>query len=993
MRSALQPPSPRCITGWECSGWEPPSPRCITGREWFRRTVAPTVVSRACFCEVRVPCCITGLLAPPFPAAKSDTRGAENTIHWAGKAFCPSVLWSIASPPTPMCPRPEAVARSCYPARPLSITSPPPTLNPHLTKMCLFGSLDVRVQEDRAGGAALSCRPRNQHKIRAWVGLVRCSHFGSSISLCVSAMRRGQTEEGQAAKRVRRSASDDAPTASWGRLPIAPTASSKDPLNEQYIVKHKCVLGGGADGGVVRGQVKRGELAGHWHALKYISREAYDKKDSEKQVLMLLQSEPHRNIVALLDSFAPVPNIRAQWVLAFPEADMDCRVFLCRHKALSQAMATAMAEQVLQGVVHLHRHRVIHRDLKPDNILVHLEPLRLAASQGEAASSCELCLKIADFSRARRVEAVVPRRKLVGKQAEPWVRTMMSTGVCTVNYCAPETLWESQDGPSDEVVAEYGFPVDIWSFGCVCFEFHTGEQFAPGSSHIEVAANLHLRMGAWPDHMIQEHVNDDVVLAASASSVGVCPLLETDPWLRHALRWIASERMTANQLCRARGGADDTLVAASQGVTQQPPIVSPRPLCRKIQTMQCRCSGNCAHPRHRRGQSCPSNTVCAGTKFCEHCKCSISACTRPKHRSPYCYGHSRMLADMPWPLRATKQMGGEVACAALPVDVTDFVAHAAKVKTDLASVITLALIKEPAATAAFMESAQEIMATGTAEAVVGALMAMLSSVEQKASELEVLGAQGVARVTGLASTCREYFRIIAADKKSSPRHRGHRDHKLQGSPAPSQGVEPGIVLGKTRRGYSPTGNTLHVEKFLAACRSQQMAWEQVWHERDIAKVTDMVLAVTEQLHARARVFPKRQGYVRKFIDRKLVLLVLAAGSVDPAGWKHVEASKFLSFLPDQNEHTAGVPLDWSAADLSDFFFGREDWALFVSMWACFWGEVEEKYPDDLDQVDSFLVGDHFALAAAAAQERQGHNSTPCMVIDGLMKQPAPQDPR
>ena len=146
---------------------------------------------------------------------------------------------------------------------------------------------------------------------------------------------------------------------------------------------------------MVRGQVRRGPDSGAWRALKYLSRDAYHQS-RERDTLIHLQTTPHPNIVRLISTFDPFPS-RPQWVLAFPEADMDCQAFLARRRrVMTPKMADRMASQILTGSQHLHDIcSIVHRDLKPANILVFLEPAAeectTSASLGSFAMS--VCLK------------------------------------------------------------------------------------------------------------------------------------------------------------------------------------------------------------------------------------------------------------------------------------------------------------------------------------------------------------------------------------------------------------------------------------------------------------------------------------------------------------------------------------------------------------------------------------------------------------------------
>jgi hypothetical protein len=149
------------------------------------------------------------------------------------------------------------------------------------------------------------------------------------------------------------------------------------------------------------------------------------------------------------------------------------------------------------------------------------------------------------------------------------------------------------------------------------------------------------------------------------------------------------------------------------------------------------------------------------------------------------------------------------------------------------------------------------------------------------------------------------------------------------------------------------------------------------------------------MHDEAKIFPSKVGYVRKFIDRKLFLLVLAAGSVHPDGWQSTAASALNSMLPDQHDFTSGFPDGWTAAEMSNLLFGRDDWAMFASMWACLWHDVQEKHAAKLEHIEGFLVGGMsscFAKRARALAIQLGHNVAPRMIIDDLVRSPNTSSP-
>ena len=99
---------------------------------------------------------------------------------------------------------------------------------------------------------------------------------------------------------------------------------------------------------------------------------------------------------------------------------------------------------MLRGLAYCHARRVLHRDLKPQNLLIN--------ERGE--------LKLADFGLARAKS--VPSKTF-------------STEVVTLWYRPPDVLLGS---------TEYSTPIDMWGVGCIFYEMVAGKAAFPGS-HIE----------------------------------------------------------------------------------------------------------------------------------------------------------------------------------------------------------------------------------------------------------------------------------------------------------------------------------------------------------------------------------------------------------------------------------------------------------------------------------------------------------------------------
>eukprot|EP00986_Skeletonema_menzelii_P006223 scaffold2344_cov149-Skeletonema_menzelii.AAC.8 len=100
---------------------------------------------------------------------------------------------------------------------------------------------------------------------------------------------------------------------------------------------------------------------------------------------------------------------------------------------------------LLMGVAYCHHHRVLHRDLKPPNLLINRE--------GQ--------LKLADFGLARAFG--IPVRSYTHEVVTLW-------------YRAPDVLMGSR---------RYSTPVDIWSCGCIFAEMANGRPLIAGTSEAD----------------------------------------------------------------------------------------------------------------------------------------------------------------------------------------------------------------------------------------------------------------------------------------------------------------------------------------------------------------------------------------------------------------------------------------------------------------------------------------------------------------------------
>ncbi len=631
-----------------------------------------------------------------------------------------------------------------------------------------------------------------------------------------------------------------------------------DPLYTQYVVQ-KVVLGHGADGGVVRGVDKETD---QWHALKFLSRDAYAPQREVDTWRML----KHPNIVSLLRVFA-LAGTRPHWVLAMPEADFTLHEYIRR--SLGQARATEdvvrdLAGQLLAGIACVHEHGLVHRDIKPTNIMLSVVPP--ATSQGG------MRLMLGDFSRARQAP---PRRRLrtstkTSKPPSLPTECPMSTRVCTPAYCAPEALFPEDAGShllDHDGVATYGQAVDIWSFGAVVFEMLEFECFAPGHTSMECLLALICRLGPLPfpiGPLPMGHTAGD-------SRLGVQPLRDCQlcAWaselLRRVLCWVGADRATALDLLshwHSDGGSIETRLG---GLTVPHRRVEAEASCQQGKRARlhpgdllatqdtslpvtttsdemCACSGHCYTPKHRWQGGCSSKTLLAGSSYCPSCGCDVKGCGRPRLRGPLCSFHKKLWDSCPAELRLTRAMR-HGAVHFIPCDIVDFSSRFADYMDDLAAILVIALLKEPSAIATWVSTGVPGSLSGRrsteeagklAEALVKSLATVVRSAHTSPAtrEMQQLHRQGVARFMGAATTCSS----LGVIEKVRPGCTAGSDAEV-------------VRLGLTEQEYRIVNDTSMAKRFLQACHGHAATWRSVVQETDmhvvVAKLHDIVRGVAQ----------------------------------------------------------------------------------------------------------------------------------------------------
>jgi serine/threonine protein kinase len=146
---------------------------------------------------------------------------------------------------------------------------------------------------------------------------------------------------------------------------------------------------------------------------------------------------------------------------------------LCSHIVLPESLAKGFMLQLLRGLAHLHELGIIHRDIKPQNLLL--------SSSGR--------LKICDMGLCRLSPDLVQ-----GRAAQPDDIHIWTLHVGTHYYRAPELLLGDRG---------YTKAIDIWATGCVLAELLCGEPLFPGLGDFELLSLISSLLGSpseqtWP---------------------------------------------------------------------------------------------------------------------------------------------------------------------------------------------------------------------------------------------------------------------------------------------------------------------------------------------------------------------------------------------------------------------------------------------------------------------------------------------------------------
>ncbi|CAC5409852.1 cyclin-dependent kinase 7-like [Mytilus californianus] len=172
--------------------------------------------------------------------------------------------------------------------------------------------------------------------------------------------------------------------------------------------------------------------------------------------IKLLQELKHHHIIGLQDVFGHRSNVS----LVFDFMDTDLEIIIKDNTiVLTPGHIKSYILQTLKGLEYLHHHWILHRDLKPNNLLINDQGL----------------LKLGDFGLAKFFGS--PSRVYTNQVVTRW-------------YRCPELLFGAR---------QYGTGVDMWAVGCILAELLLRVPFLPGDSDLDQLSRIFQMLGTPSD--------------------------------------------------------------------------------------------------------------------------------------------------------------------------------------------------------------------------------------------------------------------------------------------------------------------------------------------------------------------------------------------------------------------------------------------------------------------------------------------------------------
>ncbi|QDZ18753.1 mitogen-activated protein kinase [Chloropicon primus] len=180
--------------------------------------------------------------------------------------------------------------------------------------------------------------------------------------------------------------------------------------------------------------------------------DSLEQVNNLREIQALRRLSPNQNIIKLLEVLYDQPTGRLALVFELMDMNVYEMIKGRRHYIAEEKVKNYMY-QLIKAMDHMHSNGIFHRDVKPENILI-----------------MDDMLKVADFGSCRGIYSKQPYTEYISTR---W-------------YRAPECILT--DG-------YYTYKMDMWGVGCVFFEIMSLYPLFPGTNELDQIEKIHNMSG------------------------------------------------------------------------------------------------------------------------------------------------------------------------------------------------------------------------------------------------------------------------------------------------------------------------------------------------------------------------------------------------------------------------------------------------------------------------------------------------------------------
>lgn len=176
----------------------------------------------------------------------------------------------------------------------------------------------------------------------------------------------------------------------------------------------------------------------------------------------------------------------------------------------TEAQAKALTHQLLSALEHCHRHFLIHRDVKPSNLLYSYEDDDGSGNGDGETEPRGGVLKLADFGLSRHCTGIDDNNQppLTPNVVSRWYRAPELMMKKARRQRRLQRRGDAADADADDahdsvVSSSYSFPIDLWAVGCVLSELLQGYPLLEGQSEADQLRKMVDCLGTPPSRIYE----------------------------------------------------------------------------------------------------------------------------------------------------------------------------------------------------------------------------------------------------------------------------------------------------------------------------------------------------------------------------------------------------------------------------------------------------------------------------------------------------------